>query len=565
MFAMPYRRRHLLGLASAGLTSAGLASAGLASAGLASQGAVAPGHPAPRPEGRRTAPPPNITIETHRGKIRGTVDDGIKVFKGIPYADNTGGLNRFRPPKPPKGWPDVRDTLSYGPMCPQLGSERASYTASWTYDKEASEDCLVLNVWTPALHDQRRRPVMVWLHGGGFSAGSASRNVFEGTRLCQRGDVVVVTLNHRLDVFGFLYLGRLGGAEYAESGNAGMLDLVAALHWVHDNISAFGGDPANVTIFGQSGGAAKVSVLMAMPQARGLFHKAIVQSGSHLDALTPDEATKNALTFLAAVDVKPTELSRLAKLPTDRLVAGLAKIMDTAGPKPNYSPVIDGIVLPRAPWQPDAPAVSAGIPMIVGSTRTETTALLGAAHPAYFALDEASLPRSLIGWVPDKDIPRVIAGFRKLFPTASASDLFFAITTDRRVRQQAWAQAERKAAQAAAPVWLYELDWATPADGGKWGSPHSLDLAFVFDNVAKSAAMVGAGAEPQHLADQMSAAWIAFARTGNPNTSAVPTWPPFSLGQRATMVFNAASTVVPDFRGEERALLAPLPLYRVNR
>lgn len=537
----------------------GLAALSLAEWGMAAKCARAAG-----PKGQN-APAPNITIETHRGKVRGVLDGGIKVFKGIPYAATTDGLNRFRHPKPSKNWTGIRDATAYGPMCPQVGTEHGSYTASWTYDKEASEDCLVLNVWTPGLRDQRRRPVMVWLHGDGFSAGSGSRNVFEGTRLAQRGDVVVVTVNHRLNVFGFLYLGHLGGAEYAESGNAGMLDLVAALRWVHDNISAFGGDPANVTIFGQSGGAAKVSTLMAMPQARGLFHKAIVQSGSHLEGLTPDEATKHALTFLTAVDVKPAELQRLAKVPMDKLVAGLAKIMSVSGPRPNYSPVVDGIVLPRNPWLPDGPAVSAGIPMIVGSTQTETTALLGAGHPEYFALDDAGLVRSLAGWVPDREVSRVVAGFRKLMPGASAADLFFAITTARRVRQQAWAQAERKAAQGAGSVWLYELDWATPVDGGKWGSPHSLDLAFVFDNVAKSEAMVGSGAEPQGLADQMSAAWIAFARTGNPNTAAAPAWPAFSAAERGTMVFSSKSRVVNDFRGEERALLAPLPVYRVSR
>jgi para-nitrobenzyl esterase len=543
---VPIGRRCLLGLAALG---------GVAGRSLA----------APRSDRKKALPPPNITVETHRGKLRGTLDDGVKVFRGIPYAAATDGLNRFRPPKLAKNWNDVRDAVAYGPMCPQLGGEHASYTASWTYDKDASEDCLVLNVWTRGLRDQRKRPVMVWLHGGGFSAGSGSRNVFEGTRLCQRGDVVVVTVNHRLSVFGFLYLGRIGGAEYAESGNAGMLDLVAALRWVHDNIAVFGGDPGNVTIFGQSGGAAKVSTLMAMPQARGLFHKAIVQSGSHLEGLTPDEATKHAMAFLTAVDVKPAELQRLAKLPAASLVAALTKLMAAPGPKPNYSPVVDGIVLPRGPWQPDGPAVSAGIPMIVGSTRTETTALLGAGHPEYFSMDEAGLVRGLSGWIPDRDIPRVVAGFKKLMPSASATDLFFAITTDRRVRQQAWTQAERKAARGPAPVWLYELDWATPVDGGKWGSPHSLDLAFVFDNVAKSEAMVGAGAEPQGLADQMSSAWIAFARNGNPNGGAIPAWPPFSSGERATMVFNTQSRVVNDFRGDERTLLASLPLYKVSR
>jgi para-nitrobenzyl esterase len=227
--------------------------------------------------------------------------------------------------------------------------------------------------------------------------------------------------------------------------------------------------------------------------------------------------------------------------------------------------VVDGIALPRPAWTPDAPAVSATVPMMVGSTRTETTALIGATHPEDFALDDAGLHRNLTAYVPDKDIPRVVAGFRKLMPEASASDLFFAITTDRRVRQQAWAQAERKAAQASAPVWLYELDWATPVDGGKWESPHSLDLAFVFDNVAKSEAMVGTGRDPQGLADQMASAWIAFARSGNPNTAAAPKWPPFTTTERATMVFNTTPRVVPDFRGDERTLLASLPLYRVSR
>ncbi|HVY16202.1 MAG TPA: carboxylesterase family protein [Rhodopila sp.] len=530
--------------------------------------------------GRSSGPVPGPVVETHRGKVRGTVDGDIKAFKGIPYA---AAPDRFHPPRPAKSWAGIRDAVAYGPKCPQPGRGHPSFAASWTDGTEASEDCLVLNVWTPGIKDQRKRPVMVWLHGGGFSTGSGSRNVFDGTRLARRGDVVVVTLNHRLNVFGFLYLGKLAGSEFAQSGNAGMLDIVAALRWVHETIAVFGGDPQNVTIFGQSGGGAKVSVLMAMPQARGLFHKAIVQSGSQLDGLTPDEATKFAQAYLAALNVKPAELGRLAKLPTDALLAGLkavtgagetvpgttATLGTTAlgttalGPKPHFSPVVDGITLPRPPWTPDAPAVSGGVPMIIGSTATETTALFGARHPEDFALDEAGLHRKLAGFVPEKDVPRVIAGFRKLMPEASPSTLYFAITTDRRVRQQAWAQAERKASQGA--VWLYELDWATPVDGGKWVSPHSLDLAFVFDNVAVSAAMVGAGPDPQKLADQMASAWIAFARSGNPNTPGATAWPAFTATGRATMVFDTTSRAENDFRGAERMLLASLPLYRVSR
>jgi para-nitrobenzyl esterase len=239
--------------------------------------------------------------------------------------------------------------------------------------------------------------------------------------------------------------------------------------------------------------------------------------------------------------------------------------MNAHGAKPNFSPVVDGIALPRSPWTPDGPPVSASIPMIIGTTRTETTALIGATHPDDFSLTDATLPVRLADWVPAKDVPRVIAGFKALMPSASPSDLFWAITTDRRVRQQAWTQAERKAAQNGAPVWLYELDWPTPVDGGKWGSPHSLDLAFVFDNVARSEAMVGSGDAPQHLADQMASAWIAFARTGNPNTSPLPKWAPFTAAERTTMVFDTTPRAQNDHRGRERLLLASLPGYRVAR
>ncbi len=502
---------------------------------------------------------PDIVAQTHAGKIRGAVIDGIPTFKGIPYGASTAGGGRFRPPAPPKPWAGVRDALAFAPMCPQVVRSLPSIFASWTFDKDMSEDCLALNVWTPAVQDHRKRAVMVWFHGGDFSSLSGSRNVFDGARLCHRGDVVVVSVNHRLNVFGYLYLGGLA-PEFADSGNAGMLDLVAALRWVRDNIGEFGGDPGNVTIFGQSGGGAKVGTIMAMPAARGLFHKAIVQSGSYyLAAMDRERGTRQAEVLLRVLDIKSADAAKLATLPMERLVQGLEATAKTPE-KPNFRPVVDGRALPGGPWSPAGPALSAKVPLLVGTVATEMTLLIGAGDPATFSLDDAGLRQRLSVWFAAGDIDTVIGTFRRAQPAATPSDLFFAIATDVQMRQGAWVQAERKSAQHAAPAYLYELDWRTPVEGGKWQTPHSLDLAFVFDNVAKSAAMVGTGPEPQILADQMSAAWIAFARTGNPNTPALPHWPAYEIKDRATMVFNTTSAVVKDFRASERSLLAGIKI-----
>jgi para-nitrobenzyl esterase len=491
--------------------------------------------------------------QTRAGRVRGILSDGIACFKGIRYGADTAGAGRFQPPRPPKPWRGVRDAVAFSPMCPQVITPRATINASWTYDTEMSEDCLALNLWTPALRDHRKRPVMVWFHGGGFANLSGSRNVFDGTRLARKGDVVVVTLNHRLNAFGYLYLGQLAPG-FADSGNAGLLDLVAALRWVRDNIAEFGGDPGNVTIFGQSGGGAKVSCVMAMPEAQGLFHRAVVQSGSYyLQAIDPDAGTRRARSLLAALDMQPADAAKLSDLPMDRLVAGLTKA--AAADKPDFSPVADGRGLPAGPWSPAGPAASARVPLMVGTVATEETLLIGNPDPATFTLDEAGLRQRLARWFTPDAAEKAVVGFRALRPNSTPSDLFFAISTDKLMRQGAWKQAERKAAQHAAPVWLYELDWATPVEGGKWRSPHSLDLAMVFDNVAMSAAMVGTGPEPQKVADQMSATWLAFARLGNPNNPSIPTWPVFDPNRRLTMVFDVQSRMVADHRGGERLLL----------
>lgn len=498
-------------------------------------------------------------VATKSGKVRGATSDGIHVFKGIPYGASTAGANRFRPPKPPAPWTDVRDALNFAPMAPQaIRNNLGGLFASWTFDKEISEDCLAINVWTPALRDGVKRPVMVWFHGGSYSSLSGSRNVFDGTRLCKKGDVVVVTLNHRLNAFGFLYLAEIA-PEFADGANAGMQDLVAALQWVRDNITEFGGDPENVTIFGQSGGGGKVSTIMAMPAGKGLFHRAIVQSGSysrraHLEAMKPAEATQYARALLAALEIGPAEAGKkLLELPMDALVAGLKKAPSLA-----WAPVADGRTLPSGPWWPEGPTISADIPLMIGTAETEMTMLIGTNDPTTFSLDDAGLRKRLSAFMSADDMEPVIQTFKASRPNATPSELFFAISTAIPFRRGAWQQADRKAAQNAAPVYLYELDWHTPVDGGKWQSPHSLDLAMVFDNVAKSESMVGKGPEAQKVADQMSAAWLAFARTGNPNAKGIPNWQPYTTKDRATMVFNVESRVVNAFRDDERKVLSEL-------
>jgi para-nitrobenzyl esterase len=487
---------------------------------------------------------------TQHGRVRGVEDGGIRIFKGIPYAR----AQRFLAPTSPEPWAGVRDALAFGPMAPQSRGPLGSLFSSWTFDKEMSEDCQSLSVWTPALADNRKRPVMVWLHGGGFTSLSGSRNVFDGTRLARKGDVVVVTLNHRLNVFGYLQLAELAPA-FPDAGNVGNMDIVVALRWVKDNIAEFGGDPYNVTIFGQSGGGGKVTTLMGMPSAKGLFHKAIVQSGSHyMRGLSAAEGLKLTEKLLAALEIRPADAASLATLPMDRLVEGFAKSARGPGGAV-YRPVVDGRSLPSGPFAPDAPSLAMDIPMIIGTTATEMTLFTGTDKDA-FDLDEAGLRKRVATLVAESDVDTVLASFRATRPEATPSDLYFAIITDTAYRRFAWVQSERKARQGGAKVWAYELVWKTPVDGGKWRSPHSLDLAMVFDNVALSASMVGTGPEPQKVADQMSAAWLAFAHTGDPNNAATVPWQAYDLGDRSTMVFDVESRVVKDFRGDERALMA---------
>ncbi len=488
-----------------------------------------------------------VTVPLTSGRIRGAVEpNGIHSFKGIPYGADT-APRRFLPPVPPKPWTGVRDALELGPIAPQPGFR----------GRVMSEDCLHLNVWTPALRDGAKRPVLVWFHPGAYSSGTSNEPSTDGERLSRRGNVVVVTVNHRINAFGYLYLAEFGVPEYADSGNAGMLDLILALQWVRDNIAEFGGDPNLVTIFGQSGGGAKCATLMAMPAAHGLFHRVFTMSGQQTTASRTTTAVKNASDLLAALQLAPDRIRELAKVPMPDLI----KVSRT----PRYlGPVKDGRSLPRDPFDPDAPPLSADIPMILGNTRDETRNLIGRGDPSLFDLTWDTLQGKLEAASPfmgDLDRGKVIAEYRRWYPNYSPGDVFFASTTASRSWRGQVIESERRASQprAAAHTWVYQLDWQSPVDGGRWKAHHGLDVPLVFDSCPLVPEMVGAGPEAQRVANQMSEALLAFARTGNPDNKATPSWPVYDLSRRATMVFDVSSSVVDDPRGDERRMFEKVP------
>lgn len=495
-----------------------------------------------------------VEAETSFGRVRGLDDGGVKIFLGIPYGASTAGRNRFMPPGDPAKWSGVRDTFQYGPSAPQRepdGAERTSRLAVAAAALPAEgEDCLVLNVWTPAVNDGGKRPVMFWCHGGGFAAGSGSSPVTDGTHLAHRGDVVVVSLNHRLNVLGFTYLGALGGSEFAQSGDAGMLDIVHALEWVQDNIAEFGGDPGNVTIFGQSGGGRKVATLLAMPPAEGLFHRAIIESGATLELVEREQAERVAQELLATLELPATRWRELQTLPLDTLMRAYfatVRRMNVDQMTMGFSPTVDGVAVAQHPFHPTASTVSADVPLIVGSTRTELTS---SADEAAFTLDDAGM-RERVGALLGDRAGDVIDVYRRANPGASAAELYFLIASDARYGAPVMKIAERRAALGRGRVFLYYFRWETPLDGGRLKSPHTIEIPFVFHNLEASPLTADAP-DASALADRVSAAWLAFARTGDPNTPELPQWPAFDAEQRATMVFDNQSTALDDPLREQR-------------
>jgi para-nitrobenzyl esterase len=479
------------------------------------------------------------------GKVRGRARGGVAEFLGVPYGADT-RPKRFQPPAPRAAWKGVRDALAYGSACPQGGGGEMQ-----------SEDCLVLNVWTPTLDRNAKKPVLVYIHGGGYSGGSGSAPVTDGAELAKRGDAVVLTLNHRLNLFGHLYLAKLRDERFAKSGNAGLLDLVLALEWVRDNIAAFGGDPECVTVFGQSGGGGKIACLMAMPAAKGLFHRAWTMSGQQVTAQGPKGATNRARAVIEQLGVTAGALDGLE---TARLLAALAaRDPSIGGSRVYWGPVLDEASLPVHPFWPEAPKQSSAIPMVLGNTKEETGSLIAMGDPSVFSLTWETLPARLErDMVTDIDVAGVIRAYRDLFPEITPPQLFIKATTAGRSWRAQVIEAEARAREQGA-TWVYQLNFPNPHEGGRFGAHHALDIPLVFANTAKSEAETGNSEAARKTSAAMSDALIRFARTGDPSGGSVGAWPRYDMTQRATMIFDAESRLENDPRKAERELFAKAP------
>jgi len=495
-----------------------------------------------RQKGEITASASEAIVKTESGLVSGYIEDGIYTYKGIPYAQ----AERFMPPTKAKSWDGIRSSRAYGPTCPQRKRagwlvDEMAFESRWD-DGFPGEDCLRVNIWTKGINDGKKRPVMVWLHGGGYSAGSGQElPAYDGANLSKKGDVVIVSLNHRLNVLGFLDLSAFG-EKYARSGNAGLLDLIAALQWVKNNIANFGGDPSNVTIFGQSGGGGKVTSLLTCRLATGLFNKAIVESGSMLQMMDSKYSRRIGVTVMEELGLNASQIDQLKNIPYEKLLeAGekaIAKVKTEAATEGlmsllfGWSPTVDGDVLTIQPSSSQAYETSKDIPVIIGTTLHE---FMGSSrNPALKKATMETAKAELAKQYGDKT-DEFLKAFGRAYPHFKPVDLF---DVDMMFRPQAVQQATFKANISSAPVYMYLFTWESPIFDGAFRSSHCMELPFVFNNIYNSRTMTGGGEAAYALADKMSSAWINFAKTGNPNTTGLPDWKPFDPQKGATMIFN---------------------------
>jgi para-nitrobenzyl esterase len=478
-------------------------------------------------------------VATRSGKVEGLERDGIHVFRGIPYATPPVGSRRWKAPQREETWDGVREATEFSPQSAQsefaltkmLGANRPPY----------SEDSLYLNVWTPAC-DDAARPVMVWIHGGAFIWGAGDTPWYDGTRFATRGDVVLVTINYRLGPFGYLFLPELFGSEFAQSGNLGLLDQVAALEWVRDCISAFGGDANQVTIFGESAGAASVGTLLGTPAARGLFTRAIAQSGAASWVSTADEATATARGVIERLGVRAGDTDALLAAPTDAVIEALPGWREGDGSGLPFQPVHDGAVVPHPPLDAVAAGNAEHVALISGTNKDEIK-LFQFADEELANLDDATLLERVRSWCGDA-ADALVADYRTRRPNAAPRDIWIDLATDAVFFYPSTRLLDAQSAHA--PTWSYFFTWETPLLGGMLGSCHALEIPFVFDNLDRGGAdlFTGSGPERAGIATAMHGAWIAFARTGNPNHAGLPDWPQYAPPERPTMRFDTQPEVL---------------------
>lgn len=508
----------------------------------------------------------SVIIETPLGRLRGQSVEGVASFKGVPYAASTAGANRFRPPVALSPWTGEKEAIAFGASAPQVsGPSPAEFAWYWS-SVPASEDNLSLSVYTPGVNDGRRRPILVWLHGGAFAIGAGTSPGFDGSHLAKSQDVVVVSINHRLNLFGSLFTGENQDQLSPESGNLSVLDQIAALKWVRDNAAAIGGDANNVTIFGQSGGAAKVAVLLGTQKAKGLFHRAVIQSASGAWRLaTPESAARSAHTLLAEFDLTVKDAAKLRDVPVEKLLAALGKVAAKNGVA-DFRPTLDNVVFNQHPFDPAASDISADIPLLIGNTAQEATFFL-AGDPKNFSLSAEQVHNRVKRFIglDDSGTGRLIAAYRETHAEVSPSEALIAIAGDYNYVLPTLLVADRKAAQKRAPVYTYRFDWKSPARDGVLGSPHTAEVPFIFGTLDEAATLIKGSPDRFEVRDRIGEIWSNFARTGRPHTSVIADWKPYQGEERATALIGAGWRIVNDPARTARAAFAGQPPYEYSR
>jgi para-nitrobenzyl esterase len=537
-------RRSVIKAGLAGFVAAGAGAVPLA--GTQAPAARSPRGASAAVTAARLSGPLFFDVETTHGVVRGMANTGIKVFRGIPYGADTSGPNRFMPPRKPAAWTGTRQSLAFGPISPQTPSGyRSDYSQLIAWDRHVGiggmgEDCLSLNVWTPGVNDNARRAVLVSFHGGGWATGSANGPMYDGGQLALLGDVVVVTVNHRLASFGYTHLTAAGAPEsFKHAGVCGVMDMVASLEWVRDNIASFGGDPSRVMIFGQSGGGSKTSTLLATPAAKGLFHRAAVQSGSTLRIAEEADAAKAADQFVKKLGLTRNRITDIQRLPWEQLLEA------QGGINPGFTPVMDGSYLPHHPFDPAAPPESRDVPLIISTTLEDAALRL-----TNWDLTDAGLTALLNERYSGK-ASEILELYRPVAARKTPYLIQAQVFTDTQARSRAIVQAERKAAQGGAGVWMYIWEWATPGFDGKLGAVHGHDVDASF-NLYRNG-ICGAGEKDgRTMCRRLASTWVAFAKTGNPDNETIPHWPVYDTATRATMTFDTNTRVVNDPRSAIR-------------